>query len=744
MNVVRAQKKNACMQALLGGVAVAALMSLPAKARAAEAEAPQSIEEIVVTSKSGTQSVRAISGSVTALTGAQLESLGAESFQDYLTRTPGVVFSAGIPGLSVASIRGVSTSTSVTNGQGSTGYFINDVPMTDPFNSAGIPDIDAFDVSDVTVLRGPQGTLFGAASLGGAINYQATPPNLSAYEAHLQSTVESTDGGGVGGSGKLMLNAPLIKDVLAVRAVYVYRDDAGYIDNIGTGNKNANSTTTEGGRIEVSWNPTSSTRVNYLYLHQLQHTDDVGDQEPDYAGRFEKNTLLSEPVDFTTTIHNLRIDQDLGFATLTATGTYHEKKSAMEVDYTAPTASVLPGISPVTERQVLDTEGTTFEMRLASPLGQKLEYLVGVYHDDTREHNDDTFTASNAAALIDAYYGPLLGAGIGEATAPGGVYFEGVGPFRGKESAVFGEATYHVTDQWKVTLGGRAFYAQTSNRTTEENFYELATAGALSVTTVGSQSDRNVAPKASITWTPSDSFMAYALVDKGFRFGGPNLSPSSKAFPIPSSFATDSLINYELGERSSWFDNRLQFDASLFYIDWKKIQLEFYSPSGFSYVTNAGKASNYGAESSLTWRILPNLSLRTGITYLDASLAADYNPGGGSAIIPKGTTLPGASKWQVSNSLSYWLEGPLQPEFMVSERYVSGAPGAFSGGTPQGNYTIVDARATLHFDQFDLSPFVDNIFNSHGVTTGNHTAGLPLQQYLVRPLTGGITLDYRF
>lgn len=743
MTNLRATEKKSYLKYLLGGVALAALMSTSSNAQSSDSGTSQSIEEIVVTSKSGSQSVRSISGSVAALTGAQLDSLGAQTFEDYLTRTPGVAFSAGIPGLSVATIRGVSTSTSVTNGQGSTGYFINDVPMTDPFNSAGIPDIDAFDVSNVMVLRGPQGTLFGAASLGGAINYQATPPNLSDYEAHLQSTVETTDHGGTGGSGKIMLNAPIIKDVLAVRAVYAYRDDAGYIDNLGTGNKNANSTTTEGGRLEISWKPTSTTRVNYLYLQQSEHTDDVGDQEPDIAGRLAKNTLISEPVDFRTTIHNLRVDQDLGFATLTATGTYHQKKSAMEIDYTAPTAAVLPGISAVTEREVLNTEGTTFEARLASPLGQRFEYLIGLYHDDTREHNDDTFTAANAAALIDAYYGPYLGAGIGEATAPGGTYFEGLGPFRGKESAVFGEATYHVTDQWKVTLGGRAFDAQTNNRTTEENFYELATAGALSVTTIGNQSDRNFAPKASITWTPSDSFMTYALVDKGFRFGGPNLSPSTKAFPIPSSFATDSLINYELGERSSWFDNRLQFDASAFYIDWSKIQLEFYSPSGFSYVTNAGKAANYGVESSLTWRILPNLSLKTNLTYLDASLAADYNPGGGSAVIPKGTALPGASKWQISNSLSYWLEGTLAPEFLLSERYISAAPGAFSGGAPQGNYTLFDARATLHFEHFDLSPFIDNMFNSHGVTTATHSAGLPLEQYLVRPLTAGITLDYR-
>ena len=701
------------------------------------------MEEIVVTGKSGSQAVRSISGSVTALTGAQLDALGAQSFEDYLTRTPGVVFNAGIPGLSSATIRGVSTTTAVNNGQGTTGYFINDVPMTDPFNSAGIPDIDAFDVSDVTVLRGPQGTLFGAASLGGAINYQATPPNLSGYEAHVQTTVEGTDGGGVGSSGKFMLNVPIVSDILAVRAVYSLRNDAGYIDNIGTGKKNANDTRTDGGRIELSWKPTSTTKVNYLFLDQSEDTADVGDQEPVF-GSLKKNTLIAEPVDFRTTIHNLRVDQDLGFATLTGTATYHEKTSSMVIDYTAPTAALLPGISPVTERELLNTEGTTFEVRLASPLDQRFEYLVGLYHDDTREHNDDTFNAANASALIESTYGPLFGAGIGAATAPGGTFFEGVGPFRGVETAAFGEATYHFTDQWKFTLGGRAFYAKTSNSTTEEDFYELATAGVPSLTTVGGQSDRNIAPKASLTWTPSDTFMTYALVDKGFRFGGPNLSPSTKAFAIPPSFATDSLINYELGERSSWLNNRLQVDVSAFYIDWSKIQLEFESPTGFSYVTNAGKANNYGAEATVAWKVLQNLTVQTNVTYLDATLASAYDPGAGAAIIPKGSTLPGASKWQVSNSLSYWSDGLFEPDYVLSDRYISSAPGALGSGTSQGNYNIVDARATFHLKQFEVSLFVDNLFNSHGVATATQTAGLPLQEYIIRPLTGGMTLDYRF
>ena len=209
--------------------------------------------DIVVTATKRSEGVRQISGSVSAQTGAQLEAIGAQSFADYLTRTPGVVFNAAIPGLSTASIRGVSTTTNIDQGQGTTGYFINDVPLTDPYFSVAVPDIDAFDVDNVTVLKGPQGTLFGSASLGGAINYQAATPNLDAFHAHVQGTITGMAHGNAGGSGKVMLNVPIVPGKLAIRGVFYNRVDGGFIDNLGTGQKNANHTRTRGGRVLATW-----------------------------------------------------------------------------------------------------------------------------------------------------------------------------------------------------------------------------------------------------------------------------------------------------------------------------------------------------------------------------------------------------------------------------------------------------------------------------------------------------------
>src|SRR5678816_350233 len=158
-----------------GAVSVLAIASLCSAVAVAQNAAPGALEEIIVTATKRPEAVRDISGSVSAYSGEQLEELGAETMADYVTRVPGVVFNQDTPGDSTITVRGVSTGQDP--GQGTTGYFINDVPLSDPGFSIGTPDIDTFDVDNVVVLRGPQGTLFGSGSLGGAINYQAARPD---------------------------------------------------------------------------------------------------------------------------------------------------------------------------------------------------------------------------------------------------------------------------------------------------------------------------------------------------------------------------------------------------------------------------------------------------------------------------------------------------------------------------------------------------------------------------------------
>ena len=723
-----------CRRAAMAGSALALILGLPAQAQTAGE--PTVLDEVIVTATKRPERVRDISGSVTAFSGERLETLGAQGLEDYITRTPGVVFNASTPGNSTVVIRGVSTSVGIDQGQGTTGYFINDVPLTDPSYSIGTPDIDTFDVENVAILRGPQGTLFGSSSLGGAINYQAARPDASGFDVRAQATIDSTRSGDVGGSGKLMVNVPL-GDTVAVRAVYYDRETAGYIDNVGTGRDDANVTTVRGGRFQALWEPRDGTSLSYLYLQQSQDTADNGYQEPATAGDKKKDSLIPEFSNFDTLIHNLRLDHELPFGTLTATATYHRKEQDGIGDLTEDFGPLLPGSSPITLAQIAESEGQTYEIRLASNPG-RFEYLIGVMHDETDQDIANILVGDDAEAIVEAVYGPLFGPGIGALAAPGGVLLDAMITARSRESAIFGEATYHFTDTWKATAGGRAFKQEIDSRTVSQGFYTILVNGTLTSDESGSQEADGFNPKASLTWTPNSNFMAYGLVSKGFRFGGPNIILSTPDDPVPAFYESDSLVNYEIGLRSTLLDGRLLIDATAFYIDWSDIQLRLQTSTQLNYAANAGTAEIKGLETSVTFRPTDGLTLSSSITWLDAELAEPFDNGGGD-IVPAGSTLPGASEWQISNVAQYeWDAVRFEPSLTLSHRYLSDAPGGLITGDPQGDYHIVDARLRVNLGQVGLTAFVNNIGDTDGVT--NASFG---QEYIVRPRTIGLTLDYR-
>ena len=709
---------------LLAGCAAVALTASAAQAaeNQAPAAAPPAADQatnpdqadIVITATKRPERARQISGSVTAFSESQLETLGADSLADYLSRTPGAEFNAAVPGDSTAIIRGIATTTSIAQAQGTTGYFIDEVPLTDPFFSAGIPDIDTFDVDNVTILRGPQGTLFGSASLGGAIDYQAARPDLDSFDVHLRGGLNDADGGGMGFSGNAMINLPLAKGKLAVRGVLTRRRDAGFVDNIGTGQHNSNAANTFGGRFLATWEPTSTTRLNYLFLRQTEKTDDIGSAEPELGGD-RKDTLIPEPFEFRTTIHNLRLDQDLGFATLTATATRHLKRFATVQDFTG----LVPAFAPVSFLEGGTSKGNTFEVRLASPTGQRFEYLVGAYHDSTHELVTDILDSPVAVEVF------------GNETL-----LEAPVDIHGRESALFGEATYHFTSQFKATVGGRLFKTKLDTTTIQSGPFVGDT-----ITTAGGSRETGFSPKASITWQPDRDHLVYALVSKGFRFGGPNVAVDP-GFDIPRQFNSDSLVNYEIGARTNLLDRKLQLDGTLFYVNWNNIQVTQTSPGGFTFTANAGKARSQGVEASIRYAPSKALQFQTAITYLDATIRRPFDSGG--VILPVGTRLPGASKWQISDSIVYRIgNSPLHPTFVFSHRYLSRVPGELSPDPQhQGGYNLIDLRASADVGQFNIAAFVNNIGNVRGVTQG--TAGLrgPVQ-FLVPPRTIGVTLDYR-
>lgn len=396
------------------GSLLVCVLSPSAMAQAPEGDIGE-LEVIVVTAPKTLEPVREIPGSISAFSDQDLQELGAQSMADYVMRTPGVVFNGGTPGNSTVTIRGISTG--LDQGQGTTGYFINEVSLTDPGFSIGTPDIDTFDVESVTILRGPQGTLFGSGSLGGAVNYQAAGPELTQFDGRLQATVEGVEEGGTGDAERLMVNLPLVSDKFGVRVVYSNRDIAGYIDNLGTGEEDSNWTNIRGGRFLALWQPTPETSVNYLYLEQTTETHDSVSEDVG-AGSLSSISAFPETSEFGTRLSNLRLDHEFSFGTLTAMATRHWKDNTTADDATVDLAgATLGGAGPVTLGGYADSEGTTFEVRLASTPGGRVDYLIGAMHDSTDQKVVQFVHDPGSAAVVDL----LFGAGAGAVLAPGDV-----------------------------------------------------------------------------------------------------------------------------------------------------------------------------------------------------------------------------------------------------------------------------------------------------------------------------------
>lgn len=713
----------------------------------ASGDPAKTLDTIVVTAGKLKESVREIAGSVSAVTDQQLQDIGAQSLADYIQRTPGVVFNNYQPGVSHVVMRGIATSSGNVQGQPTTGYFLNEVPLTEPGWTIAIPDIDAFDLNRVEVLRGPQGTLFGSASMGGAINYVANVADSSGFDAAAEATVSQTKNADVGYSAKAMVNLPIKEDLLAVRAVAQYRDAPGFLDNIGTGKKGSNSSTVEGGRLSVVLTPSEGTTLTWLSLLQNTDSDDnsyriVG------LGDLERKTALPEFTNTKVAVQSLRLDQDLGVADLTALLSYQKKQQDWRFDYTPVRGAYNADLglnltAPLYIASGGESRGKSIELRLSSKPGGRIDWLVGGMYFDSDKSLYETLGAQGAAGAFDR--SPLYGPGSGAVIAPDGEIFNGFGTrLSGSEAALFGEASLHLNEQWKLTVGGRLFRNKVRTTTTQEGFSTYP--GAPIVSTQQTEED-GFNPKVSLTWQATDDVMVYGLVSEGFRFGEPNTAGLS-TYPVPSGSKSDSLINYELGTRTRWAGGRLLLDATLFYVDWKDIQLRLQTPDFFNYASNGGKAYSRGVELSATWRPVDAFDWQASATWQHARLDEDllilYY---GTA--PAGSQLPGSADWTVSNLLTYHFDARFDPTLSLSHQYVGGGisdlNSAVPGVTPnrQGNYNLFDLRYRMTFGTTDVTLFGSNLTDKRGITRSvTETNGIG--EGLVRPRTYGVTVHWRY
>ena len=694
--------------------------------------------EIVVTAAKREQSVRDVTGSVSAVSEATLQKLNAQSLSDYITRVPGVVFNDYQPGVSEVVIRGIASTTYHEANQATTGYYLNEIPLIEPGFPLLIPDIDSFDISRVEVLRGPQGTLFGSSSLGGAINYVVNEADASGFDVGAEGQIASTKGAGEASyAAKAMINVPIVTDKLAVRLVALQRVDAGYLNNTLLGEKGSNDLRVRGLRGSIVFTPTDATRISALSMYQEYDLDDQTYVLFGPPKTFDRATNVAEYQDTDVMLHSLRIEQDLGFATLTAVGSYTEKNADLAFDN-----SIFGGNDPRTNTpELASSRGKSktdyAELRLASPDEGRFRWLLGANYTRLRSRGVDGTFIEGIGDYIDANPGQF-GGRPGSELAPGDLATRTVSSNRVTEKAIFGEASFDILDTLTLTVGGRLFEYKTQPRL---QYLPNANLIAPFDFSPAASKDSDFIPKVSLTYKPSDDFMIYALYSEGFRIGGANVYAAATP-GLPLTFESDTTKNYEVGTRFDFIDGAASVDLTVYHIDWGNIQARLFTPVNFdAYTINGGGADIDGIELSLTLRPTRNLTFASNVSYNDARLSSllpdSFAPGGGYA---KGTQLPGASDWTLSNTIDLnFPDSPLKPRFGIAHRYLSAAPVAFGATLEKGDFHIIDLNASVAVgDRIELGLFAKNLFNQYGILN----APFSFAGSVARPRTIGASLRF--
>ena len=716
---------------LAGAIALA----LAATAAGAQDAPTASLGEVIVTAQKRSERILDVPVSITAVEGSRLADTGAVQLTDYAAYVPGMsVDSTGTPGQATISLRGIGPMGS----SATVGIYIDDSPIgsSSLHNETNTLTFDLmpYDIQRIEVLRGPQGTLYGANSIGGQLNYVTVAPALDEFEGKAGvEAVDVTDGSGTDFNYGARLSFPLMKDSLGMSLSYASRELPAYIDNIQTGERDINEGTQEGGRVALLWQPSEGTSVTLSALRQEIDSDGNAVSMEDEAGvpvgdGLSTNLFLEEPFESEFELYSAGLEFELGDLTLTSVTSYSTTQYSVTDDVTRFFGTLLGGVLSDFV-QTYDQEKLTQEFRLASSADQRFEWLVGAYYTD----EDNTFDQ-----LLSAY-----DPGTGELIPDFNPTIVAQLPNQYREYAFFGNGTYKFTDAFHLSAGVR--WAKN-----DQDFRQVLFGAAVPEPSDDpGESDEDVVTfSLSPEWHVGEDSLVYARIASGYRPGGPNAVVEG----VPPMVESDEMMSYEIGAKSLVADGRVQFEVAAFYMDWDDIQLSIIFPSGFGGLANAGSAESQGVEGSVTWYAGDNFTFGLNGAYNDAKLTSDTQTGG-----QDGDRLPRTPEWSGALTAEYGVEtgSNLSWRFGGILRYVGDRlsdPSSQPGSIEADAYTSLDLNASVTIsDRWTVRAFARNATDEDGeVTRGtsveNSFPGGPsfIAVTPLQPRTFGLGVEFAF
>ena len=695
------------------------------------ASGASTIEDVVVTATKRPAVAQTLPESIVTIGGAELAEDGAVTTNDLARHAAGVTATNLGAGQDKLFLRGLSDSVLSGRTESMVGLYLDESRIID---DAPDPALRLTDIDRIEVVRGPQSTLFGDGALGGVVRMITNQPNLERSEAVVQAGAALTAGGDPSGSLDVMANIPLIDDVLGLRAVGYAAQDGGYIDDVRLRLKNVNQTREQGGRLALRWAPVEGWNITLRLVEQVAAAADsqyvlVGlpdlqranyEQEP-HKDRFREASMVVEGA--------------LSWASLTSTSSYTDRliDTTYDASIAWPALTGFPlGPSLFNDDRFIRT--FSHETRLNSVEDGDWRWVGGV----TGSHRDES------------YHSRLAGPGAN------GLPFVAVAETRddhADQAALFGEATYRLTDWLDLTAGVRLLYAST---TAEAQVYQGAkglTAGAK-----GNNAEPDMTHKAVISVHPLDDVTLYASLAQGFRLGGINIDSPAAAANVNAvdheeregvnadAFKSDTLQSYELGAKSSLLDGALIANGALFLTFWDNIQSDQILSNGLLYIANAGNVRAPGVETDLSYQVTSHIRLQANAFWSDPTLSH-----GNPLLVQTVGRLPGVPESSAGASLRYDFSLPTDDEAFIAldGQYIGRSYAGFDvkNSPPMGDYLTADIRLGWQHDPWRATLFVDNIGNTRADTFayGNpFTIDKQGQSTPLRPLTIGLSFSRSF
>ena len=736
----------------------------PAKEKSVDSQVK--LDDVVVTATKRKRKLRDIPASITAYDGKKLEAQGKVGLLDYLEETPGVTADSVAPGVIRVSMRGISVDTAPASGQPPpTGIFIGDTSFADPYVNSIVPDLSAFDLGSVEVLKGPQGTLFGGTALSGAIRYLLQDPVMGEWQGRaFTQYVDYAHGSNAFTSGAAV-NAPIYEDTLAFRGVYVRRGYPGLYDNVRDPvKKDIDSGSGEQRRGILSWQPLESLNIKLTHLDQDFSGDDVSSNS-DNPKRYEKGrAVLPQPVENDFTLDSLELGYQFGNVRAVSLTSLSTKHLFFSTDVTSSIAGPPPqgANPPVTYFASIldDSDAVAQEVRLQSTGDGSFQWLVGAYYYDYKvlfeQLIDSTELRQTVGGLsdVDALLASLgLGVDLGSLANETSLLYA-VADVKAKERALFFDISQKLWERLELSAGARLYSTTVRGGFNGTGVLPRAQNNGMDINNDDSKlTEKGVNPKFAATFRFTKDDSVYALASRGFRFGGIQSVPSTATNGVPEVYKSDTLWNYELGLRTSWLKRTLQFDITGFYIDYKNPQIPQTTQGiPLGYTDNIGAAVSKGFEAYLRWRPIPIMTLALAGGLTDARTTVPFTASNGDEV-PAGTQLPGAAKSQASTSVNLIL--PVGDVFIaprleyvfvgsgysdINHNYKINNYGTFSGGVGIGS------KAWKLRPQLALN--VSNIFGITRVKGGSPATSLTgtrYESYLLnapRTFTARFSLDF--